>query len=325
MNTSQTTVCVIIPAYNEEACIGDCIASIMRAKKRHALEVIVADNGSSDRTREIAEACGALVIVDAHRRVSGLRNLAASRTTADILAFVDADCIVADDWLDNAQTYFSQTDIAVWGAPPMPPSPGTWVQRAWSIVRRNPHQVQKVEWLESMNLWVRNETFHRMGGFNETLTTCEDVDFCYRAASYGDIVADSRIGAVHIGEAATVRHFARKELWRGQNNWTALSSHGWRRRELKNLLAPVVFGLLLPCSVIAQFILQNRLWLLLPVALVASPSFAVLYKVRNKRAGIADLAGLFILTQVYFFCRTASTIGGIWSKNLRNRGARCAE
>lgn len=322
MQNAVQTICVIVPTYNEERTIGNCIESIRTVTRGYPIELIIVDNGSTDLTREIAEALGAKVIVDSSRHVSGLRNLGASQTNAEILAFVDADCIVAADWVENAQHYFDKSDVSVWGSPPTHPKPGTWVQRAWDLVRRKRNQVQDVTWLESMNLWVRREVFIKTGGFNEELVTCEDVDFCYRAAAFGRIVADQRIRVVHLGEAATISHFAKKELWRGQSNWAAMKSHGLPKEEIKNVIMPLYFGLLLPLSIVAFFLLKSGPWMLVPLFLFLAPAVAGLYRVRGKGAKWIDYAGLFVLLQIYFLCRTISTASGLYKHLHRARQVR---
>jgi glycosyltransferase involved in cell wall biosynthesis len=314
MQNMDKTICVIIPTYNEEHLISTCIKSIISAKKDRQIEIIVADNGSIDHTREIAQRMGARVIVDTTYHISGLRNFAASQTAAEILAFVDADCIVADDWIDRAEYYFDRLEIAVWGSPPIAPQPGTWVQRAWSLVRQKRREIQKVAWLESMNLWVRHDVFQKIGGFNADLTTCEDVDFGYRAGKHGLIISDSRIKVIHLGEASTIINFVQKELWRGQNNWTALGSHGWQIRELKNILIPIAFGFLLPAFIIAKFLLGGDGWLFSALFVLLCPSIVSLYLARGKKAGLVNYAALFVLLEIYFFCRTLSTAYGIFLK-----------
>lgn len=89
-------VSVIIPAYNAEQYIGDAIESALR-QTRPPHEIIVMDDGSTDRTAEIARSVGPPVQVIS-QRVGGsgpARNLAVSRSTGDWLAFLDSD----DLWL----------------------------------------------------------------------------------------------------------------------------------------------------------------------------------------------------------------------------------
>ncbi len=56
--TGNINICAVIPACNEEATIGE----IVRETKKYIRHVYVVDNGSTDKTREIAESCGATII-----------------------------------------------------------------------------------------------------------------------------------------------------------------------------------------------------------------------------------------------------------------------
>jgi GT2 family glycosyltransferase len=270
--------------------------------------VIVIDNGSTDGSREIAEKSGALVLADKTKNVSGLRNLGALRAKGDILAFVDADCTVSRDWLTRAVVYFEKADVAAWGSPPSVPSGATWVQRAWYLVRKKDQEVQEVDWLESMNLFVRRDQFISIGGFNENLVTCEDADFSYRIAKHGRIVSDSRIAVIHLGEASTVREFMKKEIWRGQGNLRGMFSHGLLLREILSFFIPIYFGLLIPLLVAGLIITRNPDLLILFLLLCMLPSAMVLFKVRRKVMDKAGVFQLFLLLQVYFFARTVAIL-----------------
>lgn len=300
-------ISVIIPAYNEERRLAGCLAALARqdlAPER--FEVIVVDNGSTDRTPEIARAHGCRVLCDPHLTVAGLRNLGARVAQGAVLAFIDADCLAAPDWLRRGWAYRDRTAVVAWGSPPMIPRESTWVQRAWNIVRQKPKPVQRVDWLESMNLWVRREDYWRIGGFKENLETCEDVDFCYRLDEYGEIVADNSILVVHLGEARTLLEFIRKEYWRGKSNLIGVRSHGWSWRELPSLALPLYFALFWPLAGLGSA-WQFAEWGALPaVILFLLPSLAVLLKQRGKRLTPGDIPGLVLLLQCYFLSRTCS-------------------
>jgi glycosyltransferase involved in cell wall biosynthesis len=300
-------ISIIIPAFNEGTRLPSCLDSILHLNyPRDNFEVIVIDNGSTDGTRELAENSGALVLVDKNQNVSGLRNLGARQAKGDILAFVDADCKVSDDWLDRAAPYFEREDVAAWGSPPSVPSGATWVQRTWYLVRKKEQAVQEVDWLESMNLFVRRDRFLSIGGFNENLVTCEDADFCFRIARYGRIVSDDRIAVIHLGEASTVKEFLKKEIWRGQGNLRGIFSHGFLLRELPSFSIPLYFGLLIPLFFLGVIITLNPKMILLFILLCLLPSVLVSFKVRRKMLGSMDIFPLFVLLQVYFFARTVA-------------------
>jgi rSAM/selenodomain-associated transferase 2 len=84
----MTTFSVIIPALNEEARIGACVAAVRALDP--AVEVIVADGGSADRTAELAAAAGATV-VEAPRGRGPQCNAGAARAGGEVLVFLHAD------------------------------------------------------------------------------------------------------------------------------------------------------------------------------------------------------------------------------------------
>ncbi len=305
---TNTSISIIIPTLNEEKYLPLCLNSISSIDyARDLIEIIVVDNGSTDQTQSIAHSYGAKVFCDDSKNVSGLRNLGASHSTGTILAFVDADCIVSKDWLSNSQMYFDKNDIAAWGSPPLVPNDSTWVQQTWYLVRKKDKIVKSVDWLESMNLFVRKNTFNSIGGFNETLVTCEDVDFCYRLQKHGDIISDNRIKVTHLGEAKTVREFFKKELWRGRSNIIGIFSHGITLKELPSLSIPLYFGILLPFLFISFLATSNAIWLTLGVLFYTAPFLYLLYE-KRKRLNISSLFKLIYLLNIYFFVRTIAIL-----------------
>ena len=85
-----------VPAHDEEAVIEATLASIHASARAvgEAYEVVVADDASTDRTGEIAQACGARVISVQKRQIAGARNAAARAATGKVLMFVDADTLM---------------------------------------------------------------------------------------------------------------------------------------------------------------------------------------------------------------------------------------
>src|SRR5258706_6846726 len=97
---------IIIPAYNEEQYLPRLLDSIDVARSNYSggpkeIEVIVADNDSSDRTAEIAAARGARVVKVAKRRIAAARNGGARAGSGEILCFIDADSAVHPQTFDE--------------------------------------------------------------------------------------------------------------------------------------------------------------------------------------------------------------------------------
>lgn len=87
---AHPTVSVIIPALNEEQALPHVLREIPRDR---VAEVIVVDNGSTDRTAEVAASCGARVVREARRGYGAacLRGIAALPPNTDVVVFLDAD------------------------------------------------------------------------------------------------------------------------------------------------------------------------------------------------------------------------------------------
>lgn len=302
-------VSIIIPCFNEEKNIKACLDSVFNLKySRQLFEVIVVDNGSTDNTRDVANQYEITLIRDDQKSVAGLRNLGAKYAHGNILAFIDADCMVSETWLMRAQQYFNEMEVVLWGAPPVIPKNATWVQQTWFLVRQKKDEIEEVEWLESMNMFVRKDLFTEIKGFNENLETAEDVDFSYRISKKGKIISDMSINVVHTGEAADLKAFIKKEIWRGSTNLSGIISHGLSVKEFPSLIVPLFYGIFLP-GILAWAIWAKSFLLVCSFfVFYAIPVFMVLVKVILKKpdAEKRQLFKLFFLIQIYFFARSVS-------------------
>src|SRR5262245_35020483 len=92
------SVSVVIPAYNAERTLGSVIGALQEQQPPPA-EIIVVDDGSTDRTGAIAAGLGARVIEsDGARFAGGARNRGWEAATGDVVVFLDSDAIPCPDW-----------------------------------------------------------------------------------------------------------------------------------------------------------------------------------------------------------------------------------
>jgi cellulose synthase/poly-beta-1,6-N-acetylglucosamine synthase-like glycosyltransferase len=199
------------------------------------------DHGSVDSTLEVAQRLGARAETRDGGNVAALRNAGARLAVAPLIAFVDADHRVARGWLAAALDALKDTTVGAVGAPYHAPSDGTWVQRAYDGFRRHPTRDEPAEWFGAGNLVVRRDAFDALGGFDDRLETCEDVDFCFRMRHAGwQLLNVPAMHSVHYGDPPTLKRLFLSELWRGRDNLRVSVRGPWSPRNLASMVIPVV-------------------------------------------------------------------------------------
>jgi len=100
----------VIPAYNEENYIGDCLEAITReAKGRSDVEIIVADNNSNDHTDAIVAKYQQVKLVrEAKRGANATRQAGFEASHGDLVAFIDADTKMPPGWLGKVEKEFAK-------------------------------------------------------------------------------------------------------------------------------------------------------------------------------------------------------------------------
>lgn len=235
----RTEITFVIPVRNDRDRLKRCLTSIWVGAAE--VEVIVADNGSTDDSARAAESLGAHVLHLPGLRVSALRNRGAAAAAADLLAFVDADHELGDGWVGAALDVMRDPAVGATGALCVPPADGTWVQLTYGALRGTTAGHGDVEWLGSGNLVVRRRAFQAVGGFNEALEASEDVDLCRRLVDAGwRLVGDERLCNVHYGDPATLKQLFRSELWRGRDNLGVSFRAGLTLRSLPGVMFPII-------------------------------------------------------------------------------------
>jgi peptidoglycan/xylan/chitin deacetylase (PgdA/CDA1 family) len=101
-------ISVVIPTLNEERFIGECLESLNNQDYKGEYEIIVADNGSTDATVDIARSYGAKVVLCPEKKsVSHARQAGADAARGDIIAQADADTVYPRDWLTKIADHFA--------------------------------------------------------------------------------------------------------------------------------------------------------------------------------------------------------------------------
>jgi glycosyltransferase involved in cell wall biosynthesis len=177
---------VIVPARNAEATLPRTLVALARQDVEDPYEVIVVDDGSTDSTFDVARAGPGPVRVFRLRGLgpAAARNRGVAESQSHVLAFCDADCFPTPAWLRAGMTALTSAEVVQGHVLPDPSSPlGPFDRTLWIT--------HEVGLYETASLFVRRDTFDRVGGFEEWLNPeigkamAEDVWFGWKARRLG--------------------------------------------------------------------------------------------------------------------------------------------
>lgn len=251
IGSDDLLISFVIPALNEETMIGRCLESIHALRlpaSTRQVEVVVVDNRSTDGTVRIARDHDARIITCAPGKASRARNLGASASKGNWIAFIDADCELAEDWLIECAALLDQEEVSAVGSHLVgPPNASSWVTRATDRLARTtrPEEATQVRWLPTAGLLVRRLDFDSIGGFDENLATCEDCDLGYRLGSHGRLLMNPSAQLIHHGESTTLREVFVREAWRTRDNLRLAMSRPTDLRNWLSLFLPIGYVVLL--------------------------------------------------------------------------------
>ncbi|MEM2127198.1 MAG: glycosyltransferase, partial [Candidatus Bathyarchaeia archaeon] len=187
---------VIIPTFNEERNIEACFRSLRR-QRYSRFEVIVVDSGSHDRTREIARRYGYRVLEVERRRphdVGSAKNEGARHAVGDALLFLDADTVAEPNCLSVLEEAYEAPGVIGVSCRVLPlGGNGTemWMYQLNNILARFANRVGVHEFSYFSCHSYLKAPFEKVGGFNEDLHACEDLDLSLRIRQMGRFIFTS--------------------------------------------------------------------------------------------------------------------------------------
>lgn len=209
---------IVIPAYNEEEHIGSCLQSIFDSDYDITqYEVIVVDNGSQDRTHEIAinsESVSVFQLPEGN--VGAVRNYGAAQARGQILIFIDADCLIDKNWLKKAEQLIKNHPNCAYGGGAKLPSNATWIEKSWLLESNGKTTLPKH--LIGASTMLSKDLFLNVNGFDELVTSGEDTDLHRRITSKNVPVHINHVlNVTHLGNAKTVSQFIKRQIWHSEN------------------------------------------------------------------------------------------------------------
>ena len=184
-------ITIIVPVYNAADTLGPCLEAVSNSTCRD-FECIVADDGSSDESPEIAAKKGARIVSIAERRgPARARNIAASSAQGEILLFIDADVCIQPDTVEQAAKAFAQDEKldALIGSYDDDPAASNFVSQYKNLMHCFVHRRGK---RRASTFWtgcgaIRRSVFVAAGGFDERYTrpSTEDIELGARLVRAG--------------------------------------------------------------------------------------------------------------------------------------------
>lgn len=177
---------VIIPAYNEKACLEETLRNIqdklaILMPNHKDWEVIVCNNNSTDNTAEIATACGAITIKEPINQISRARNTGASLAKGIWLLFIDADTKPGLPLMKEMSKMLAEPAVIGCGAT-LSITGGTKFNKL-RLERINPI-IRFGKLAAGSFLLCRNDAFRALNGFSKNLYALEEIDFVFRLKRY---------------------------------------------------------------------------------------------------------------------------------------------
>ncbi|MGD0648391.1 MAG: glycosyltransferase family 2 protein [Acidobacteriaceae bacterium] len=206
----------VVPAYNEEAYLPACLESILNqidpaisGLASGTCEIIVVNNASTDRTREVALRYPGVTVVDEPRKgLTFARQAGFAASTGDLIANVDADSRLTPGWVAKVLTTFAEAEAATAAEPatkrPLAAFSGPLVyydltpqQRrlvhifymtAWTTYAINRYILRVGSMVQGGNFVVSRASLEAIGGFNTAISFYgEDTDIARRLNDVGEV------------------------------------------------------------------------------------------------------------------------------------------
>jgi glycosyltransferase involved in cell wall biosynthesis len=299
---------VVVPVLNRREQVRACLDTIWAAVRSYGdAELIIVDNGSTDGTwemlqKEFARQSTLRQVPDV--RIGKLRNVGARLSSGDVLSFIDSDCLIGPDYFHEARAVLESTSAAATGYMyDLPPS-AHWIEETWQNLNYNRNE-GPVTFICSGNLVVRKQAFDAVHGFDETLETGEDAEFCKRLVEAGDNIYQSRrVSAIHLRNVDSLTAFFQKQVWYGLGMFGTFRRSRLDKPVLMTIahagliLAAIINLVLSPMGIACRIVVAA-------LCLLAVPTATTLYRFVRRGAPYRPIRSI-LLYQLYF-------VGRIWA------------
>lgn len=319
---------IITPVLNGGDVFRRCLAALQASDFKN-WELIVVDDGSTDRSAEWAREAGAVVLKTSGRLGPGAaRNHGARVARGDYLCFIDADCQVHPDTLSKIAQHLEQEPEleALFGSYDDMPAARNFVAQFKNLFHHYVHQTGRGE---ASTFWagagvIRRTTFLALGGFDVRRyprASIEDIDLGYRLRQAGGRIRLAKDVLVTHHKAWTLVSMIKSDVLDRGIPWTRLMLRSPQRVNDLNLglssRLSIVAVYAWLAALLATLLLAGHPWFL--VALFIAVSLAVfllilnwdVYRFFHRKRGIWFAVRAGCLHWLYYFYCLIAYAGGV--------------
>ena len=214
----EPLVSVIVPTKNNEVTIRQCLESI-KAQTYHKIEVIVVDNYSTDKTREIAESFGFKFFLKGPER-NPQRNFGAQQASGKYRLFIDSDMELSSEVVADCAAVAQNERVQAVIIPEVSFGEGFWTR--CKALERSCYTAE-----ETMDLarFFEKDVFDKVNGFDENLVGFDDRDLHFRVVAAGGRVGNASALIRHNEGRARLANLMRKKYLYGKTLHQYLRKH----------------------------------------------------------------------------------------------------
>lgn len=218
------TTSVIIPAYNSEKTIGECLKSLKKQTEKPG-EIIVVDDGSRDRTTQTTGKSGVRIIKQEHAGPAAARNRGVRAARGEIILFTDADCIPDRDWVKEMLASFQDSKIAGVQGSYKTRQKALLARFAQFEIEQRYKRLSGRKYIDFMGTYsaaYRRDLFLKFRGFDEGFPEAsgEDPELSFRLFEAGHKMVFNPMAMVFHQHPDTLRKYLKQKF--GRAKWRVL-------------------------------------------------------------------------------------------------------
>lgn len=221
-------ISVIVPALNAKKTVEECIDSLLgQDYPKNRYEIIIVDNGSTDKTAEIIKKYGKKVIL-AHNPVKNsyeARNTGIMGAKGDVLAFTDSDCIAGTGWIRNLSRGFMNPKVKIVGGSIMAADKKNALQKYCDIFCHTQEAFYRKKVFATSNMAIRNPKNRKELLFDTGLSLGADFELCSRIVKHPSEIIYEPKAMVYHQYSESLWEFLKKHFLYGRSNGIILGRY----------------------------------------------------------------------------------------------------